>query len=510
MNTRRAITIAALLAATGPVRAQVQNTQIERFDRQLEGIRRDTRLSINPDIPVGERTYFDYGGYVAFSYLSLDSPSSPVTTTTTNPDGSTTSNTTPAGIHNTGMRQYEVGFYTDLIFDGANEVFFRGHLFHRDFNPGDRFNSDGEGLDGRIDRLFYRFDLSKFQQAYHGVDPKYDVSIKIGRDLVLWGNGLTLSTDMDGGVVDLSYDPFTLEVIAGVTPLDTVDFDSARPRFDSRTERGLYGALGSMRVGTHRPYGYVLIQRDYNDDQLTAEDTIDGSPAIPTQFNYNSYYLSLGSSGALTDRLSYGVEGVYEGGHTLSSPFVLDSNGNSVTVTQTEDRISAWAVDGRLDYVLPDPHLTRLSGEILYASGDRDRVSSTSTTYGGNKPGTVDRAFNAFGLPDIGTAFAPAVSNLLMFRIGATSFPLNEIKPLRKMQLGTDLYFFAKANPAAPIDEATTNDRWLGLEPDIFMNWQMTSDVSLTVRYGLFVPGDAIVDDAKMRQFLFAGVTVSF
>ena len=344
------------------------------------------------------------------------------------------------------MRQTEVGFYSDLIFDNTNEIFFRGHLFHRDFNPGDRFNSDGEGVDGRIDRAFYRFDLAKFQQAYKGVDPKYDLSVKLGRDLVLWGNGLTLSTSMDGAVIDMSYDPFTLELIAGVTPLDTVDFDTARPRFDSRTERGLYGAIGSMRVGTHRPYAYILEQRDYNNDELTAEDTIGGQPAIPTRFHYDSHYLALGSTGALTDRLSYGVEGVYEGGHTLSSPFTLDANGNAVTNDQTSDHIEAFAVDGRLDYVLPDDHATRLSGEILYASGDSDRVASSSTTYGGNAPNTKDRSFNAFGLTDIGTAFSPQVSNLLMFRIGATTFPFTQVRGLRKMQLGTDLYFFAKAD----------------------------------------------------------------
>ena len=432
------------------------------------------------------------------------------TVTTTNPDGSTTQTPIPASIHNTGLRQTELGFYSDLIFDGANEFFFRGRLFHRDFNPGDRFNSDGEDVDGRIDRLFYRFDLAKFQGAYQGVEPKYDVSIKLGRDLILWGNGLTLSTDLDGAVVDLSYEPFSLELIAGVTPLDTVDFDSARPRFDSRTERGLYGALGSVRVGTHRPYAYVLVQRDYNNDQLTADDMVNGAAAIPTKFHYDSHYIAIGSTGALTDRLSYGVEGVYEGGHTLSSPFTLDADGNPVTNDQTRDRIEAYAVDGRLDYVLADDHATRLSGEVLFASGDDDRVASTTTTYGGNVPGTKDRAFNAFGLPDIGTAFSPAVSNLLMFRVGATTFPFPQYKPLRKMQLGTDLYFFAKANTQAPIDEASSGSRWLGLEPDIYMNWQITSDIALSVRYGLFVPGDAITDDVKMRQFLFAGVTVSF
>src|SRR5690348_15833784 len=130
-----------------------------------------------------------------------------------------------------------------------------------------------------------------------------------------------------------------------------------------------------MRVSTHRPYAYALIQRDYNNDQLAAEDQINASAAIPTNFHDDSHYIAIGSTGALTDRLSYGVEAVYEGAHTLSSPFVVGADGSAVTVDQTRDRIEAYAVDGRLDYVIPDDRATRLSGEILFASGDDDRVS---------------------------------------------------------------------------------------------------------------------------------------
>ena len=79
----------------------------------------------------------------------------------------------------------------------------------------------------------------------------------------------------------------------------------------------------------------------------------------------------------------------------------------------------------------------------------------------------------------------------MMFRVGATTFPFTQIKPLRKMQLGTDFYAFAKMDMGAPIDETSSNNRWLGIEPDIYMNWQITSDIALSVRYGVFIPGDA-------------------
>ncbi|HEX3356268.1 MAG TPA: hypothetical protein VHS31_04725, partial [Tepidisphaeraceae bacterium] len=292
MKTGIASIIATALLISPILRAQpTESGQVERFDRQLESIRRNTRLSINPSVPLSERAYLDYGGYTTFSYLSLDNPS----------------------LTNTAFRQIETGVYLDMIFDGTHEFFFRGHLFHRDFNPGDRFNSDGENIDGRVDAMFYKFDLAHFESAYQGKETNNDLSIKLGRDLVLWGNGLTLSTDMDGGVVDLTYGEADLQLIAGVTPLDTVDFDSARPRFDSRTQRGLYGALGTVRVGTNRIYAYGLDQRDYNNDELTADDMIDGDAATPTRFHYDSHYIGIGATGALTDRLTYGVEAVYEG-----------------------------------------------------------------------------------------------------------------------------------------------------------------------------------------------------
>jgi len=48
------------------------------------------------------------------------------------------------------------------------------------------------------------------------------------------------------------------------------------------------------------------------------------------------------------------------------------------------------------------------------------------------------------------------------------------------------------------------------VEPDIYLNWQITSDLALSVRYGAFFPGDAIENDGKVRQFLYTGVTIAF
>ena len=42
------------------------------------------------------------------------------------------------------------------------------------------------------------------------------------------------------------------------------------------------------------------------------------------------------------------------------------------------------------------------------------------------------------------------------------------------------------------------------------MNWQVTNDVTLALRYGIFFPGTAIDNNQQTRQFFYAGVTYAF
>ena len=48
-----------------------------------------------------------------------------------------------------------------------------------------------------------------------------------------------------------------------------------------------------------------------------------------------------------------------------------------------------------------------------------------------------------------------------------------------------------------------------GVEPDIFVNWQIKSDVTLALRYGLFFPSLALPEH-DVRQFLYGGLTFAF
>jgi hypothetical protein len=236
-----------------------------------------------------------------------------------------------------------------------------------------------------------------------------------------------------------------------------------------------------------------------------------------TRYGYDSYYIGIGAAGNFGQNILYGIEAAYEGGDSLTNTF--DPTNPGVPLPQTNEDIEAWALDARVSYLLNDPANTRLTGEVLLASGDDDRLFSTTTTVGGNLSGTDDKAFNAFGLIDTGLVFAPNVSNLIMLRLGASTYPLNDSTAFRRLQVGADLFVYNKMDSDAPSTEITDDDAYLGTELDLFANWQITSDFSWSVRYGVFFPGEAIAGssfggtapgESNARHFVYTGVTLAF
>lgn len=476
---------AAANAGIGLSPAQQYQRQ-QRFD-ELQQLQVENRLRANTDIPPEQRALFDYGGYFSFEYLSFDDRSN----------------------NNHGLRQGDLVLYGRANLDAANEVFARGRLSYQDFNPGDQFEGSKQGWNAvQFERGYYRFDLAKYDEAYKGRTPPYDVTAQLGRDLVYWANGLVLGQVLDGGIFDLRYQNADLQLVAGVTMPQTVDFDTSRPAFAYNTHRGFYGAMLSYNLNTehfgqHKPFVYFLSQHDYN-----THDTLQQGN-LTTHFDYNSYYVGFGSTGSLGGHLVYGAEMAFEGGNTLSNSYSLAGGLNLTPVPQTRNDIEAFAADYRLDYLLNDRRNTRLSAEVILATGDPDRGNS-SATFAGNRPNTRDLGFNGFGLINTGLAFAPEVSNLLAFRVGASTYPLIDVPLFRRMQVGTDLFLYDKLRVNGAFDEQTTASRYLGWEPDVYVNWQVTSDVTIALRYGVFVPSSSVVAHDEVRQFLYTGVTLAF
>jgi hypothetical protein len=478
----RQISFGLLLFVAFLSRASGQ-TALQRFDRQLEEIQRQTMLEVNRSVPAERRAVFDYGGYLTASYWSVDD----------------------LNHDNHGLWEYDLVGYARLNIDDIHEFFARGRVSFLNYNPGDSFDGEGSDTPADVELAYYRFDLKRALAAYSGIKTDYDLSLIGGRQFVYWGNALVLGRYIDGVRLDATNGTLSLQAIAGVTPQRTVDFDSSRPNFDDHTLRGFFGPMLSATIESHHPFVYALIQRDFNHGDTTV--TPFSPRPIVTRFNYDSYYIGAGSTGSLSDHLLYGAEIVFEGGKSLSNSF--QTTGGTITpAMQTTDHIEAYAADARVDYLINDPNRTRLSAEVTFATGDSDRLNSSST-FGGNKPHSVDRAFNAFGAINTGLAFAPQVSNLIAIRTGISSYPFAQNRVLKNLQFGGDLFVFLKGDTSAPIDEPTGEGRVLGTEPDLFINWQIRSDVTLALRWGMFVPGNTIANDAT-RQFFYAGLTFAF
>jgi hypothetical protein len=475
---------AALVLAglTGAASAQNEERRIERAVRQA-GVA-DPSL-----IPRGgtleERTYVDVGGFNSFTFLNLN-------------DSDTNSRR---------LIQNDLVLFARASIDGGHNFFARTRFRYRDFSPGDSFDGRGDGWsEPFIDRYWYEFDSASLDAVEGRPARDWGVNVRVGRQFVDWGAGLVLSETLLAVMPTLTFGPATIEGLAGVTPGDEsiVDFDASRAEYNSDTQRGFFGLRISGRdQGGSELYGFVMRMEDYNTDTASSVPNV----TQPVDFNYDAWYLGVGATGSLSaDSLLLG-ELVYESGASRSDPLLTPDG------SQTRETIHAFAARAQIVHFLRDARDTRLSAEILLASGDSDRRSPTDTV-GGNAPGTNDTGFNSMGFANTGLAFSPSLSNLWSTRLGVSAFPFRTMEStgdgaVDQLQLGADLFFFNKFNRSAPVDEPSDDTMYLGTEFDLSANYRITSDLAIGLRWGVFFPGSALEAD-NTRNFVLATVTLSF
>jgi hypothetical protein len=484
--------IVGLLFCNAALAQQPQGNEVERLNRALRVAEEQYQIGANPAMNVGERAVLDYGALASFNFLAIDDI-----------DGRT---------HILRLTDGQV--FGRLNIDDTHEFYGRLRFTYEDFNHGDDFDGRGDRLVTPLaDRFWYRFDLAHAIGSTEGKRPDYDLNVQVGRQFVEWGSGMTFSDQLYAVLATAKFGDWELQGLAGLTPRSSVvDFDSSRPNFDRDTNRAFFGGLLEYEgIHEHRPYLFVLDQRDNNGSNFhNFDDLLGGSPLtdVPTDFQYNSTYIGVGSTGRLAPKLLYSIEGIYEFGHGKSNS---KNPGTTTAVTggQTDDPISAWAGKAQLAYIPGDANLTRFELETIIASGDKDRELSTSDTLGGNAPGSTDHAFNAFGFAKTGLSFDAPISNLIEVRAGAATYPFRNSKLFRGLQVGVDLMCFNKLQSSAPIDEPSARSSYLGFETDLYITWRIASDVTLNVRYGVFFPGSGVVAD-DVRNFLFTGIAYSF
>jgi hypothetical protein len=457
----------ALFAAPAPGQAVESESGRRLYEEEL-------RVLLGEQAPETQEFGYDAGGWFSFAYFRYDDE---------------------AAREQRNLRQYELRGWASLNLQGVHRFYVRGLVGwdHWTENP-DRDDGEVEFSDFRVERAWYEFDLGRLLAQQRGQVPPVGCRLKVGRQYAQIGTGLVLSMPMDMIRFDVSNPQWDFMALLGKTIEDSRNIDDTLSMYDHQ-DRCFWGLeLTYKGVDDHRPFIYYLHQDDH---------TKPWPPLFGQSFDYSTRYLGLGSTGTLTPLspyLHYRAELAGEWGKTYS-----------FTATAGRDEICAMAGDVQLAYAPPVRYRPRLTAEYLFATGDDDRVLSATATVGGNTPGTKDRAFNAFGYRDTGVAFAPRISNLHMYSVGGSCFPLEDHRWFREMEVGTRAFFYHKDAASGPTSDVTADQdaRCLGWEWDIYCDWRITSDLSFTTRYGAFWPGEAF-DDQTCRQFVYSGMVFTF
>jgi len=338
---------------------------------------------------------------------------------------------------------------------------------------------------------YYELDVARAAEKYWGAKWPFQMTARGGRQYVEFGRGLVLDQALDAGLftIDTAKIGFTGFAGRNIESQDNIDFSV--PGF-SRSRRTFYGAEVRYKgIPRHEPYAYWVLQRDWSEER----------PENPAQdYRYDSHYYAVGGRGQLAPRTKYELESVWEFGRGAANGEINDHR----------ERIRGFAFDAEVDHYLKHPLDPTLSLEYAYASGDGDRQNATNA-FMGNRAGTVDTSFQGFGYVNSGLALGARFTNIQFVRLGGRLTPYNKKEALGRLDVGLNYYFLFKSDPGGPISDPTAveDSSDLGQEVDVFCEWRILSDLSLSVHYGRLYPGQSYLD-RQPRDFLFTALTISF
>jgi len=329
--------------------------------------------------------------------------------------------------------------------------------------------SDHDGL--HLDYGYFIFDFKP-------------VKVELGRRYFKIGRGIAYSNVNDGVQINYYLPSWNFAGLFSQTLPHEDNIDASVPGGDKESDRKFAGVgAGYTGIKNHQFYGYVLVQRDFSDERPNNS---------LQQFTYDSEYIGVGSLGSIDKKFNYWIE-------------VIKQYGDShIFGTNEKADIDAWGANVGIEkswQLITHPKLTF---EYAFGSGDRDRIDVTDTEFG-NTLGD-DKNFLYFGYIPTGFALAPRLSNLHMVRLGFQLKPLEGISFFRNFSFGLDYYYFQKHRAAGGISDldATVADKDIGHEIDVYFDWQVLSDLNVSLEYGYFMPGDAYADFTDDNEDYFS------
>ena len=476
-----AVTAVAMAVMLWPGTACGQDARLGFAQRQ-----RQIEQQLQFDAGTGETkeqlVSFEWGGWFTSSYELFHD------------NGVITGGVITQGVHERHLGQYDLRVWGRANIGSYGQVYARMRLGYVDWEVGDSLTSQDHYWDGpNLDRGYVSFDLRRAIEEWQGHRQSWTINTQIGRQYVEWGTGLVLSLPVDAVVVGGQFGDLNVRGLAArsINSIDNIDRSAA---VSGRLEREFYGAEIELQgFQKHRPFAYALRAIDRT-------DTPTGSAQL---YGYDAWYFGVGSRGILWNpNWTYAGEVVWEHGRGYAD--VLTGPGPNAL----ED-IEAFAADVQINHYLGGVHKPRFSAQYTFASGDDDRTRPSDTA-SGNVWGSNDYGFNAFGFRYTGYSFAPVVTNIHVLRFGFAFLPFPESEAFDNLEIGADVFGYAGAQTGGVSDiSAGTGSRSLGYEADTHIYWRIVSDLSLVVRYGVFMPGEAFLDGTS-RHSLYTGVTLSF
>lgn len=329
------------------------------------------------------------------------------------------------------------------------------------------------GFDGNINR---RWDIG-FTEAYVQFNELFytPATLKLGRQYLHYGRGLIISSteqeyNYDAARLVLDYYPLTIDLV-GAELVNNQAF-SATPSHAGANDllfvNARYELSDSAIKDVEMYFGWV---------SQGSSGPVTSSRVPPTATGSSPLIIGLRSDMNLTEGLQTWIEGAYE--------FGADGTAG--------DTLSAFLFNLGGRYTLKDVQWAPVlnAGYTFASGGGKDGEASTFRPWFDYVDG-----YNGY-------VFAPALSNIHIFNVGAS------VKPYENTTLALQGYYYLKADhdtgagSNGNVDfggltrspDGSANE--IGWEFDAILGYDYSKDVRLQLVYGVFLPEGAYRDDAS-------------
>lgn len=326
---------------------------------------------------------------------------------------------------------------------------------------------------------------------------KHTSNLIVGRQYLSLGRAITYSEINDGIQLTAAISKnWNLKAFAAQARPGEDNIDYSLPSYDKHGERSFWGAqLDYVGIEDQIIYAYFLIQRDRAKED--PEDTTQN-------YDYNSEYYSLGTSGKIFDKkIEYWAELIKEYGEDYTDTSVS-------TLSKTD--IDAWAIDLGAKHRFECWMHPTVDFEYAFGSGDPDRTKVDVTKNGGNTSND-DTNFLYFGGLYAGYALSPRLSNINIYKLGVSFIPFEKTKIGDNIICGLKCYYYLKDKNTGGISdlEASEPNGDIGEEVDFYTYWKATTNTYLSIRGGVFFPGDAYPPTNNDREsYILLSLTTAF